>query len=135
LHVHHYISSTQAHNAISERLRSIAKDSANVGQWFHEVAVTEGFLLPPSTPITEASDPAMWAICDKYYDHALYERLKEHLQESRQEHVKHGYAHAALPVVLDHNCPNNSISLLWAETDGSTGHAMRPLFPRRHRHT
>jgi hypothetical protein len=135
LHIHHYISSDQARNSINERLRFIAS-TRDVNQWFHEVIVTEGFLLPATTPISAASDPAMWAICDKYYDHDLYERLKEHLEESGQTHAKHGYAHAALPVIMDHNCPNNSISLLWAETDGKSGHhTMRPLFPRRHRHS
>ena len=41
----------------------------------------------------------------------------------------------ALPVVLEHNTPNNSIPLLWAETAGADGaHAMEPLFFRRDRH-
>jgi hypothetical protein len=135
LYIHHYVSSTQAREAINTRLRAIAEARRTSGDWFQDVSLTEGLLLPPNTPITNTSDPAMWGICDKYYDDDLYERLKEHLQESGQQHVKHGYANAALPVVLEHNCPNNSVSLLWAETEGNAGHAMRPLFPRRHRHS
>ena len=78
----------------------------------------------------------MWAICNKYYDHGLFEDLKEHLEESGQTHIRHGYGDAALPVVLEHNCPNNAITLLWAETaGGSERHPMRALFPRRHRHS
>jgi hypothetical protein len=29
--------------------------------------------------------------------------------------MKYGYANCALPLVLEHNTPNNSISLLWAD--------------------
>ena len=43
---------------------------------------------------------------------------------------------AALPVVLHHNTPNNSISLLWADTtdreDGSKRHALFPRYERHH---
>lgn len=41
-----------------------------------------------------------------------------------------GYADCRLPLVLDHNTPNNSIFLLWAEDV----HSVRGLFPRVSRH-
>jgi hypothetical protein len=101
--------------------------------------MTEGVLLPEGTKVTEGDDPDMWAICDAYYDHGLFELLREHLEEAGQTHIRHGYGDSALPVVLEHNCPNNTITLLWAETEGAEGvrdrHPMRPLFPRRHRHS
>lgn len=72
---------------------------------------------------------------DRYYDHALYERIKQHCDENGQSDMKLGYANCALPIVLDHNTPNNSIPLLWAETPGANNvHPMRPLFHRRDRH-
>jgi hypothetical protein len=43
--------------------------------------------------------------------------------------LKYGFAGGALPLVLSHNTPNNSLGLLWAE-----GANMRPLFPRVTRH-
>src|ERR1700676_1802557 len=97
--------------------------------------MSEGILLPEHVKLTKEADPAMWDICHRYYDHSLYEQLKEHLAEAGQTHIRHGYGNSALPVVLEHNCPNNAITLLWSETDGSPGHPMRPLFPRRHRHS
>ena len=134
LHIHHYISSAQAHDAILERINAVKKELA--GDWFASVEVEEGFLLPDSVRITEENEPGMWKICDEYYDHGLYEQLKEHLDQSKQTHIRHGYGNSALPVVLEHNCPNNAITLLWAETDGSQqNHPMRPLFMRRHRHS
>jgi hypothetical protein len=136
LHIHHYISSSQAKTTINERLAAINGERANNPSWFKKVELSEGILLPESVRLTQADDPEMWAICDKYYDHGLFEDLKEHLDESGQIHIRHGYGNAALPVVLEHNCPNNAITLLWAETaGGSERHPMRALFPRRHRHS
>jgi hypothetical protein len=48
--------------------------------------------------------------------------------------MKYGYADCALPLVLEHNTPNNAIPILWAETEGKLGEPMRPLFFRRDRH-
>lgn len=130
--VHHYISTTQARDTIVERLQAVKID---VDGWFSEVTVSEGLLLPASIAIEESRDAALWALTEKYYDHAIYEQLKQHLNAAQKE-LKRGYADCALPVVLEHNCPNNSVTLLWAETDGKDGaHAMRALFPRRHRHS
>ncbi|HEY0469537.1 MAG TPA: hypothetical protein VGC79_35350, partial [Polyangiaceae bacterium] len=121
---------TQAHNLIEARLAQAQKD---VPEWFKDVTVTEGLLLPNQTAIDQTGDPGMWALTDKNYDHEIFDTLKEHL--GSQTHLKRGYADCALPLVLEHNCPNNAITLLWAETTGSQGKAMRPLFPRRHRHS
>lgn len=43
---------------------------------------------------------------------------------------RYGYAGGRLPVVLNHNTPNNSVYILWAEDV----HAVRGLFPRVSRH-
>ncbi|MGY4402829.1 phosphoribosyltransferase-like protein [Bradyrhizobium sp. USDA 3315] len=134
LHIHHYISSAQARDAILERINSVEKEMRR--DWFSSVKVEEGFLLPDAIRMTEENDPEMWKICEDYYDHGLYEQLKAHLDQSSQEHIRLGYGNSALPVVLEHNCPNNAITLLWADTEGSEqGHPMRPLFMRRHRHS
>jgi hypothetical protein len=76
----------------------------------------------------------MLGICDAYYDDQLYQRLKKHCDEAGQKHMRYGYADCALPIIMEHNTPNNSVSILWAETDGKLGRAMNPLFRRRDRH-
>ena len=53
----------------------------------------------------------------------------EHAQVGGKS-FRYGYADCALPVVLSHNAPNNSIFLLWAE-ESSDVHG---LFPRVSRH-
>jgi hypothetical protein len=133
LHVHHYISSFRAQRVLRERLTQATE------QWkersFGECFVTEGLLLPSSLELSLPGDEDILDLCERYYDHALFERLRRHCEQAGQTSMQLGYADCALPIVLDHNTPNNSIPLLWAETAGGNGFpAMRPLFLRRDRH-
>ena len=132
LHIHHYISSQQAHGAL-KRLTDEAQANWD-GRSFGSVAISEGLLLPEDLPLRDTRDAGMLDICKRYYDHGLFKRLEQHCLQNGQKDMKLGYADCALPVVLDHNTPNNSIPLLWAETNGGPGHNMRPLFYRRDRH-
>ena len=133
LHIHHYVSTYQAKETLHERVALANKEWAERSHQI--VRITEGALLPQSLQMTPNTDATMLSLCGKYYDDDLYQRLKEHCDETGQSDMKLGYANCALPVVLEHNTPNNSISLLWAETTGTIGsHAMRPLFRRRDRH-
>ena len=132
LHIHHYISSSQARSNLEKLMQDAeAWDKRTYGCW----SVTEGLLLPRNLPLSSASDVDMMNICKKYYDHQLYERLRVHCEENGQTTMAFGYADCALPIVLEHNTPNNSIPLLWADTGGAPGvHAMHSLFHRRDRH-
>lgn len=133
LHIHHYVSSFQAKRTLAERLQNAAQDWKEKS--FGSYAITEGHILPEALPLAAPADSETLTLCDKYYDHALFRRLEKHCVQAGMTTMKHGYANCALPVVLDHNTPNNSIPLLWAETPGENGaHAMRPLFFRRDRH-
>ena len=128
LHIHHYVSSFQARNTL---LTKIAEAEVEWGsdRSFSVVSVTEGLLLPADLKLSRPDDGRMLDLCDKYHDPLIDSRLAKHLAESGIDSVRYGYGECALPVILDHNTPNNSISLLWAQTD-----SMEPLFRRRDRH-
>jgi hypothetical protein len=67
-------------------------------------------------------------ICEWHYDDVLVDKHKP-------ERAPLGFGDAALPVVLFHNTPNNSISILWADTtDRPEGQNRKALFPRYERH-
>jgi hypothetical protein len=133
LHVHHYVSSHQARRTLDEKLAMAARDWKEKS--FGKYSITEGLILPVTLPLSQPGDVAALALCEKYYDHALFKRLEKHCREAGMDTMKLGYAYCALPVVLEHNTPNNSVPLLWAETAGADGaHAMEPLFFRRDRH-
>lgn len=144
LHIHHYVSTRQAHDTLAERVTEADKRLKNksFGDWF----ITEGMLLPSdirlatvdketrATMLTRPCDGSMVDLCNRYYDHQLFKRLETHCKEAGQTDMKYGYADCALPLILEHNTPNNAIPLLWAETPGKYGEQMHPLFFRRDRH-
>jgi hypothetical protein len=81
--------------------------------------------LPEDAPVV---DPQMQAICEGHYDRILTDKHKK-------VDVPLGYANCALPLVLQHNTPNNSICILWGDTTERAGSLRRrALFPRYERH-
>lgn len=76
---------------------------------------------------------------DALLDTILYgcydSRIEDENTRTGGNNVIHGYAGCAYPLVLSHNCPNNSIYLLWAQTEATDGRpGLRALFPRISRH-
>lgn len=98
------------------------KADFGLGDWVIDVVQELG----PDLRV-DRTDPAMTQLCFEYYDPDTADKHKAD--------TPIGYDDCALPVVLGHNTPNNSICLLWAETDGD-GEApgRKALFPRYERH-
>ena len=136
--IHHYVASSLAAKAISERLEELA-DAGGFSE--DRAGVTHpsfGMVLPHDLPINKRGGrhDDFIALTQTYYDPGL--RTK-HTDVGGVTHLGLGYGGCALPLVLDHNTPNNAVALLWAETEGETPEgvgapAMRPLFRRRQRH-
>lgn len=138
--VHHYLASHRAADLVPRRH---AEALAELGdsRWFPNVEFTFGTILPETLPINRSQLPEaqeFLTIARKYCDRADPLLKNKHFEEGDTQDPALGFADCALPLVLEHNTPNNSVALLWAETSGSHGgygrHAMRPLFRRRHRH-
>lgn len=125
--VHHYIATTQAKVGVEERERSAREQRPDT--WFHKVLFTFGMVLE-GLGLDSARYPDMAPLIDKYYDPSIEtDSIREGGSDARW-----GFARCGLPLVLEHNTPNNSIALIWADTAGGDGvHAMRPLFRRRQR--
>lgn len=130
IHVHHYIATEAAGNAIRGRYEEMQREVGEA-KCFRRVEFSYGMVLSNGLCVSEASHPAFFPMIQKYYDRSLEDR---HTQVGGQD-VRLGFGGAALPLVLEHNTPNNSIALLWAETNGADGASMRPLFRRRQRHS
>lgn len=132
LYVHHYLATDYATRAVSESYTKAMSEERDA-PWFPRVDFTYGYVLPENMPVTKSAEEPFLSLVDKYYDPALED---EHSEKSGVKSVKYGYKKCALPLILDHNTPNNSLSILWGETDGENGApAMRPLFRRRQRHS
>ena len=134
--VHHYVASSDAAGAINDRLRKstdVFPDS-----WRKTPQTSFGMVLPPDLPIQAGSGvhDEFIRLTKIYYDPIIQTK---HTEIGGVSHLGLGYGACALPLVLEHNTPNNAIALLWAETDGGDrgniqAPAMRALFRRRQRH-
>ena len=81
--------------------------------------------LMKATGSSRRNEPEFCGLLDDYYDKEIEDEAKQVGGSSS----KFGFAECALPLVLSHNTPNNSVSLLWAPLP------MQALFPRFERHT
>jgi hypothetical protein len=131
LHVHHYISTQKASQDIERKNLEAQQDKGKDG-WFKHVRFTFGIVLPKNLPVDEERNGEFLKLVSNYYDPAIQ---TDHTDLGGKD-VRLGFGKCALPLILEHNTPNNSIALLWADTDGNKEvHAMRPLFRRRQRHS
>lgn len=129
--VHHYLATQRAKKTTEERSRQIAEERGN-DKWFAKVQFSYGAELPDNLPLSNDRHVAFLQLTDQYYDPCIEDR---HMKVAGTD-AKLGFGKCALPLVLEHNTPNNSVALLWADTPGvNNQHAMRPLFRRRQRHT
>jgi hypothetical protein len=131
LHVHHLVATERAAQVAIEREQSARK--AECPNWFSEpVQFTFGTILGGHLSLNDAFDSAFLGLSNRYYNTDLE---TTHVLESDIPNVRRGYGGVALPLVLVHNTPNNSMPLIWAEVaSGKGGPAMVPLFRRKQRY-
>jgi hypothetical protein len=79
--------------------------------------------------VSLSHDSPTWLadLTQRYYDDRSFDK---HMRVGGTEDARLGFAGCALPLVLAHNTPNNSIYLLW----GPEGSDFVGLFPRVSRH-
>jgi hypothetical protein len=126
------LATSKAVETIGERLKQIQLE-LGTNKWFNRIEPSYGHIFSSELVLTKKTDEKFLSLVDKYFDEELNDN--PHLEASGVKDCKYGYAGSALPLVLEHNTPNNSVPLLWAETKGRKGHRMRPLFRRRQRHS
>ena len=138
--IHHYVASRAAADAIDERIEKAKTSGAFREDWAQVMHTSFGMILPPNLPINKV--PGHFGdfikLTQNYYDPDIQTK---HTDIGGVTQLDLGYGGCALPLVLEHNTPNNSVALLWAETNGgdrdgvsAPAPAMRPLFRRRQRH-
>lgn len=107
LNIHHYIGTEKAKNSINKRL-SDAFSGEEAG-WTSNINLTFGTMLQDSCCLDPKSGGAFVEICKKYYDSSIE---NDHSAESGDSNMTFGYGNCALPLVLEHNTPNNSLPVL-----------------------
>jgi hypothetical protein len=84
-------------------------------------------LIDGSVKTRIVSDREMMLFLEKYFDSSVVDK---HYQEGKHDLPFLGFNECCLPIVLNHNSPNNSVAILWMPTDKR----YRGLFPRISRH-
>ncbi len=120
IHICLYVATKQAVDHLNQAIESYTK----VAVWNCPPQVHFVQLLDDSHRIEPGDEPAFCALLDDYYEDAIEDEAKQIGGSSS----KFGFAECALPLILSHNTPNNSVSLLWAPSP------MLALFPRFERH-
>ena len=139
LGVHHYVASSAAVEGIRKRLSEATASLETLETVRNRVPHSSfGMIFPHDLPIdaTPGRHDEFIGLTQTYYDPTI---STKHTDVGGVEHLGLGYGGCALPLVLEHNTPNNAVALLWAETEGGDrgdidAPAMRPLFRRRQRH-
>jgi hypothetical protein len=137
IRIHHFLGTKRAEQSLATTVAEATAELAPRGQWFKRpVEITFGHILHESVPLVTddrepnaSSDKPFLELCDKYYDPTIEK------PEHNQVNLQYGFKSCGLPLILQHNTPNNSITLLWKESEGGSGaQPMYSLFRRRERH-
>jgi hypothetical protein len=126
LQIHHHLASNKAKADIE---RNMADFSASVGGLTYQVSFSHHL---PARIVIGDSDPDtdLVRLIKQLYDPAIEDK-------HTKKDIWFGYKECGLPLILEHNTPNNSVALLWASSpaDSSATHKMKALFARRKRHS
>jgi len=113
-----YVATDKSRIHLEEKLELLLKETSI--EWGVQVIQPLG----DNITLKKSIDPLFHKMIDKYYDPKVED---EHKKKGGVDDVKHGFAGCSLPVVLNHNTPNNSIFLLWSDPEL---YDVRGLFPR-----
>lgn len=130
--VHHYLATEQAVTAVKAGDEEVRK-APGQGGWFRDrIEMSFGMQIPSEFNVTRDTHPEFASVIQEYYDPSIE---NDHMKKGGGDDARYGFGGCGLPLILEHNTPNNAIALLWAESEGKDGrHPMRPLFRRRQRH-
>jgi hypothetical protein len=125
--IHHYISSSNAKQVVEGAL---ADYQATIKGFTFKTSFS--WVLSHDIVINDNAPEPLLSWINEHYDPTI--QTTHNCKDGNP--IMLGYKQCGLPLVLDHNTPNNTIALVWATSkDGSTAsHIMRPLFPRTDRH-
>ncbi|MBX3642054.1 MAG: hypothetical protein KF720_03175 [Rubrivivax sp.] len=126
--VHHYLASQTAKNNVTQRLAAYA--TAHPALRF---IPSFSYVLPQDIVVSAKTHPELAALLAERYDPGIETK---HTGTG----IALGYKDGGLPLVLDHNTPNNSLATLWATSETTSpkhqpDKLMSALFPRRQRHS
>ena len=113
--------------------QAVRRLNETIKQWLREngldikITVTAVQEIPEIFKIDPKLNDAIVNLLSKYFDKNI---IDEHYRKGKHEIPFLGFDECALPLILSHNTPNNSLPLLWFDPRLNC----RGLFPRVSRH-
>lgn len=126
----HYVGTQQAAIHLNKTLTD-AKSSSDMSHLYSKVHFEFCSKLGEVCCLNREDEPQFFELIEKYYDSKI-----ETAHTEKGGGSKYGFGSCQLPLVVEHNSPNNSFAIFWAESrlDDYQTHPMMPLFRRRSRH-
>ena len=123
IHIIFYIATEDALNNLIRNIADFKKENI---EYKFNCTIETVQLISNSIKERILQEPNLVALFQKYYDDSIND---SHYKEGKHENPYLGYNECALPIILSHNTPNNSLPLLWFPDEQVKG-----LFPRVKRH-
>jgi hypothetical protein len=120
IHVILYMCTSQAFDQISGSFEKLKTKYGN------KPTLHYMHLIPDSFKLTDQHEKDVYDLCMKplYYDGETIE------DKHTGKEIQLGYRSCALPLILAHNCPNNSLSMLWSYEHSPKFEGLFPRIPR-----
>lgn len=126
IHVLFYIATTYSINITETAI----KEWQNSNSLNFKLSIDAIQLIEQNVSDEILKDQAFVDLCQKYFDATDETIINRHYKVGKHARPFLGFDECALPLVLNHNTPNNSFPLLWLPDDKK----FRGLFPRVTRH-
>jgi len=123
IHIIFYIATTDALSKLKENIEAYKSEHLESNFTFTIDAVQ---IIGREIKADILSKSAFIDLIKKYFDDSIVDR---HYKEGKHDDPHLGFNECCLPLILNHNTPNNSLPILWFPDDKIIG-----LFPRVKRH-
>ena len=123
IHIIFYIATTEALLKLKENIQTYKNEHLESNFTFTIDAIQ---IIGSEIKAQILSKTAFINLAKKYFDESIIDR---HYKEGKHDEPYLGFNECCLPVILNHNTPNNSLPILWFPDDKIIG-----LFPRIKRH-
>lgn len=126
IHVLFYIATTYS----IDKIETAITDWQNTHSFKFTLSIDAVQIIDDAVKQSVLDDQAFVALCEKYFDATDETIIDRHYKVGNHSKPYLGFDECALPLVLNHNTPNNSLPMLWLPDDKK----FRGLFPRVTRH-
>jgi hypothetical protein len=123
VHIIFYIATSEALSTLKDNIQAYKDEhpACNV-----EVTIDAVQIIGSDIKSNILLNSAFIDMTKKYFDESIVDR---HYKEGKHDNPNLGFNECCLPLILNHNTPNNSLPILWFADEKIKG-----LFPRVKRH-